>query len=124
MFNTEQAIQELAYSTPILGDALSLYDVYKDVVDKNYLSAAIGAGMFFLPNIVERPLKYLGRKAYRSFKYLKGKTNSTIDILKGNNIDRVRTFKTNLQKASDIQQNIENDLMLKRANIQNELYKL
>ena len=124
IFNTEQAIQELAYATPILGDALSLYDVGKDIVDKNYLSAAIGAGMFFLPNIVERPLKYLGRKAYRGFKYLKGKTNSTIDILKGNNIDRVRTFKTNIQKAADIQQNKVNDLILKRSNIQNKLYNL
>lgn len=124
IFNTEQAIQELAYTTPILGDALSLYDVGKDIVDKNYLSAAIGAGMFFLPNIVERPLKYLGKKAYRSFKYLKGKTNSTIDILKGNNIDRVKTFKTNIQKAADIQQNKENALMLKRSNIQNELFNL
>lgn len=66
----EKGVKELAYNAPVTGDVLSLYDVGKDVYEGNYGKAAIGAGLFFLPNIVERPLKYLYRKGKNIVKYI------------------------------------------------------
>ena len=43
--------------TPVIGDALDAAHITNDVSNKNYLAAGIGAGMFLLPNIVEKPLK-------------------------------------------------------------------
>ena len=55
---------------PIIGDALDLKDIGTDLYQGNYLSAGIGAGMFLLPNILEKPLKATGRfllnKNYRN----------------------------------------------------------
>lgn len=58
----EQGVKELAYNAPVTGDVLSLYDVGKDVYEGNYGKAAIGAGLFFVPNIVERPIKNAVRR--------------------------------------------------------------
>lgn len=46
---------------PIVGDALDLKDIGTDLYKGNYLSAGIGAGMFLLPNVIEKPLKTAGR---------------------------------------------------------------
>lgn len=54
----EEGLKELVYNAPVTGDALSLYDVGKDVYEGNYGKAALGAGLFFVPNAVERSLKY------------------------------------------------------------------
>ena len=55
---------------PIVGDALDLKDIGTDLYQGNYLRAGIGAGMFLLPNILEKPLKATGRfllnKNYRN----------------------------------------------------------
>ena len=54
--------QRDVYGTmPIIGDALDLKDIGTDLYQGNYLRAGIGAGMFLLPNILERPLKATGR---------------------------------------------------------------
>lgn len=45
--------------TPVIGDALDAGNIINDTTNKNYLSAGIGAGMFLLPNIIEKPLKKL-----------------------------------------------------------------
>lgn len=45
--------------TPVIGDALDAANIINDASNKNYLSAGIGAGMFLLPNIIEKPLKGL-----------------------------------------------------------------
>lgn len=61
----EEGVKELAYNAPVTGDVLSLYDVGKDIYEGNYGKAALGAGLFFVPNIVERPLRRIGNKVYR-----------------------------------------------------------
>ena len=54
----EEGLKELVYNAPVTGDALSLYDIGKDVYEGNYGKAALGAGLLFVPNAVERSLKY------------------------------------------------------------------
>lgn len=46
---------------PIVGDALDIKDIGIDLYNGDYINAGIGAGLFLLPNIVERPLKMAGR---------------------------------------------------------------
>lgn len=53
---------------PVVGDALDVADIKQDIQDKSYLSAGIGAGMLLLPNIIEKPLKYIGKGIKSIFK--------------------------------------------------------
>lgn len=59
--------RELAYSTPVLGDALVLKDSYNDFKDKNYLSAALGLLGLVLPAGVYRGMKRQLRKPIRGY---------------------------------------------------------
>lgn len=43
---------------PIVGDALDIKDIGADLYNRNYINAGIGAGLFLLPNIVEKPFKF------------------------------------------------------------------
>lgn len=63
---------------PIVGDALDIKDIGTDLYNGDYINAGIGAGLFLLPNMVERPLKAVGR-----FLLNKGKKayNTTKDLL-------------------------------------------
>ena len=63
---------------PVVGDALDIKDIGTDLYNRNYINAGIGAGLFLLPNVVERPLKAAGR-----FLLNKGKKtyNTTKDLL-------------------------------------------
>ena len=79
----EEGVKELAYNAPVTGDVLSLYDVGKDVYSGNYGKAALGAGLFFLPNIIERPLKNVVRKIGKKFtidKRLQRAINTAADV--------------------------------------------
>lgn len=51
-------IKEAMSFTPV-GDVEDIYNIGKDVYDKNYAQAALGAGLFLLPNIVNKPIKKL-----------------------------------------------------------------
>lgn len=81
----EQGVKELAYNAPVTGDALSLYDVGKDVYEGNYGKAAIGAGLFFLPNVIEKPLERLYRFGKRAIKYINAGNRYDNAILSGGN---------------------------------------
>ena len=63
---------------PVVGDALDVKDIGTDLYNGDYINAGIGAGLFLLPNVVERPLKAAGR-----FLLNKGKKayNTTKDLL-------------------------------------------
>lgn len=63
---------------PVVGDALDIKDIGTDLYNGDYINAGIGAGLFLLPNVVERPLKAAGR-----FLLNKGKKayNTTKDLL-------------------------------------------
>lgn len=43
---------------PIVGDALDIKDIGTDLYNGNYINAGIGAGLFLLPNMVEKPFKF------------------------------------------------------------------
>lgn len=51
-------IKEAMSFTPV-GDVEDIYNIGKDIYDKNYAQAALGAGLFLLPNIVNKPIKKL-----------------------------------------------------------------
>ena len=63
---------------PVVGDALDVKDIGTDLYNGNYINAGIGAGLFLLPNVIERPLRATGR-----FLFNKGKKayNTTKDLL-------------------------------------------
>ena len=58
-------IRDILGFVPYFGDALDIADVGKDISKGNYGKAAIGLGLLAVPNIVEKPLKFIGRKAIR-----------------------------------------------------------
>lgn len=53
------SVKEGASWLPFIGDVIDLYDIGSDLYNKNYTSAAIGAAAFALPNIIEKPVKYV-----------------------------------------------------------------
>lgn len=52
-------IKEATSFTPV-GDVMDLYQIGKDAYEGNYGQAALGAGLFFLPDIIQKPIKHLG----------------------------------------------------------------
>jgi hypothetical protein len=53
--------KDILTMTPIAGDILDLGNVYSDFNRGNYGMAAAGLGLMFVPNIVEKPLKWVGK---------------------------------------------------------------
>ena len=43
---------------PVVGDALDIKDIGTDLYNGDYINAGIGAGLFLLPNMVEKPFKF------------------------------------------------------------------
>ena len=58
-------IRDILGFVPYIGDVLDIADVGKDISKGNYGKAAIGLGLLAVPNIIEKPLKLVGRKAIR-----------------------------------------------------------
>lgn len=54
-------IKEAMSFTPV-GDVEDIYNIGKNLYDKNYAQAALGAGLFFLPDIVSKPVKKIVKK--------------------------------------------------------------
>lgn len=54
-------IKEAMSFTPV-GDVGDIYNIGKDIYDKNYAQAALGAGLFFLPDILAKPIRKSIRK--------------------------------------------------------------
>lgn len=91
----EEGVKELAYNAPVTGDVLSLYDIGKDVYEGNYGKAALGAGLFFIPNFLERPLKHLYRKGKNVIKYLNAKQRYQRAIDAADNLSKYTADKSN-----------------------------
>ncbi len=58
-------IRDILGFVPYIGDALDIADVGKDINKGNYGKAAIGLGLLAVPNIIEKPLKLIGKKAIK-----------------------------------------------------------
>lgn len=69
--------RDAASFVPYVGDALDINDILNNVIGGKYKEAAIGAGMFLVPNIVEKPVKSLIKIGKRLKRHLKG---TTVDI--------------------------------------------
>ena len=54
----------IADFTPVVGDIKQGLEAANDLRKGNYKEAAIGAGLLLLPNVLEKPLKYAGKKAF------------------------------------------------------------
>jgi hypothetical protein len=52
----------IADFTPVVGDVKQGLEAANDLRKGNYKEAAIGAGLLLLPNVLEKPLKYAGKK--------------------------------------------------------------
>lgn len=53
---------------PVVGDAIDLADIGTDLYEGNYINAGIGAGLFLVPNIIEKPAKALYRGVRKAIK--------------------------------------------------------
>ena len=53
---------------PGLGDAMDLINIGQDIADKNYSKAALGLGLLFVPNILEKPIKAVNKTLKNLFK--------------------------------------------------------
>ena len=58
-------IRDILGFVPYVGDALDIADICKDISKGQYGKAAIGLGLLAVPNVVEKPLKLIGRKAIK-----------------------------------------------------------
>ena len=58
-------IRDILGFVPYVGDVLDIADVGKDISKGNYGKAAIGLGLLAVPNVVEKPLKLIEKKAIR-----------------------------------------------------------
>ena len=57
----EDLLRPMMDFVPVVGDALQAKDAVTDAVNGDYLNAGIGAGLLFVPNILEKPLKTVGK---------------------------------------------------------------
>ena len=53
--------RDVAGYTPFVGDAFDMGQIGYDIYNQDYSQAAIGAGMFFLPNVLEKPIRRIIR---------------------------------------------------------------
>lgn len=59
---TRDAVSSALDFVPIVGDIKGVYEgILQPLQQGNYLTAGIGAGMMLLPNIIEKPLKSVGK---------------------------------------------------------------
>lgn len=63
-------VEVLSMATPV-GDVQSVYEIGKDVKSGNYGQAALGVGLMLLPNVVEKPLKRIGKLLKKNKKVVK-----------------------------------------------------
>lgn len=54
-------VETIAENLPVIGDALDIKNIYNDLQKGDNTSAAIGAAGLFLPNFIEKPIKYLNK---------------------------------------------------------------
>lgn len=78
--------KEIISYTPA-GDVIDATQIYKDTKQGNYGQAALGAGLFFLPNVIERPLKKVGRWFGKNF-FPKNSNDELDEIIKSIQIER------------------------------------
>ena len=78
--------KEIASYTPA-GDVMDATQIYKDTKQGNYGQAALGAGLFFLPNVIERPLKKV-RKWFGKKFFPKNSNYDWDEIIKSIQIER------------------------------------
>lgn len=97
---------------PVVGDALDIKDIGTDLYNGDYINAGIGAGLFLLPNVVERPLKAAGRfllnkgkKAYNTTKDLLWLTKTYNNVGTGLKNPYVRNKFLDLAKSPSISRN-------------------
>lgn len=72
----KEASKEMLSYMPVIGDGMDLYQLGKDVYNGNYLNAGIGLGLLALPNVIEKPIKYVGK----GIKKLIGKSKNKLDL--------------------------------------------
>ena len=63
----KEASKEMLSYMPVIGDGMDLYQLGKDAYNGNYLNAGIGLGLLALPNVIEKPIKYVGKSIKKLF---------------------------------------------------------
>lgn len=64
---------EIESMIPFIGDAADINNVSSDFSSGNYGAAALGAGLLLLPNVIEKPLKAVGKVVKQGIKKRFGK---------------------------------------------------
>lgn len=84
----KEASKEMLSYMPVIGDGMDLYQLGKDAYNGNYLNAGIGLGLLALPNVIEKPIKYIGKSIKKLFTKANKKSNvkftDNFDINKNN----------------------------------------
>jgi hypothetical protein len=68
---------------PYIGDALQVLDIPFNIANKQYGMAALNAGLLFVPNLIEKPIKWLS-KGIKSRKLAKALAKAEIKPMKSN----------------------------------------
>ena len=86
---------------PLVGDALQVLDIPFNIANKQYGMAALNAGMLFVPNLIEKPIRWVN-KGIKSRKLAKSLNKIDLENLK---------FKENINNK-----NIITDLNINKPN--------
>ena len=100
---TRMSTDALSY-LPIVGDVMDSYNIGKDFYNGDLQAGAIGLGMMLLPNLIEKPLKSIGKvirnlteRSVKSANHVKG-NNINYNSLTSNEQNKVNNTITNAFK--------------------------
>lgn len=93
----QEISKEILLNMPGISDVNDLYQITKDTYNKKYLNAGIGLGLLALPNVIEKPLKYVGRNIKKLFT----KTPKKLNTNTINNVDNINIDNKSYQELAE-----------------------
>lgn len=65
--NPSGLMKDVGSFVPFVGDSMEIGNIGQDLYKGNYNQAVVGLGLMALPNILEKPMKYVGRKLHNLY---------------------------------------------------------
>ena len=98
--NNKAVVSSVLDFVPIVGDIKGGYEgILQPLQQGNYLTAGLGIGMLFLPNFIEKPLKWVGKGAKYIFHHLPYKQMNQVDnFIRNAKKDAKIFFSTDISK--------------------------
>lgn len=73
--------KEILLNMPGISDINDVYQIGKDAYNGNYLNAGIGLGLLALPNVIEKPIKYVGKGIKKLYTNITDRLNTNTNLI-------------------------------------------